>query len=106
MYSEVTLSDSSWVITAGYELVSVVIFFLLYFLRVKARRLFVGQGVLTVLLVLVFSFIQYQIIRYGADDLYEFFGYKSVSGSVVRVSAMFYFLVYILMIYGFKSKKL
>ncbi|CAX54416.1 hypothetical protein EPYR_00668 [Erwinia pyrifoliae DSM 12163] len=105
MYSEVTISDNSWLITLGYEVCSVAILVFFVFLRFRHEIIFRYHNLFTIIVVMIFSFIQYQIIKFGADDIYRFFGYAAWDDSSIRYSAMFFFVAYIIFVVDFKSLK-
>ncbi len=103
MYSEVTITDNSWLITFGYIVCSVFLLTVFIYLKVKQRVFFKYEPALTSSMIVFFSMVQFFIIRFGIDDVYKSFGYVVWDDSSIRYSAMFFFFVYIFFVPDWKA---
>lgn len=104
MYSEVTITDSSWLVTLGYFIVSLLLLIPLYLLSSGKYLHFRGKSVVKTLVVYIFAFIQLRLAVNGVDGLYHFFNYPAWNDEVaVRYSAIAFFLVYTLFMAEWKA---
>ena len=94
MYSEVTITDNGYLITAGYEIVSLLAIALLYLLNSEKYFPFRFKRGVKLLAVIVFCSLQCDIAMNGAGYIYRFFNYIVWDDYTIRYSALFFVIVY------------
>ncbi|WP_261643464.1 hypothetical protein [Erwinia mallotivora] len=104
MYGEVTITDSSWLVTLGYFIISTLWLIPLYLLTSEKYLRFHGKNSVKTLLVYIPAFFQYRLTANGVDDLYHFFNYTAWhSDGPVRLSGIVFALIYLLFMADWKA---
>lgn len=103
MYRDVVITDSSWLVITGYELVSLLLMIPLYLLSSEKIFTFRRKKLLNLVIVLIAGSCQFGIVRFGAGSLYRFFNYAASDDSIIRYSAVLFFIFYILFLADWKK---
>ncbi|WP_380184673.1 hypothetical protein [Kalamiella sp. sgz302252] len=96
MYSEVTITDNSYLVTIGYEIISIIIAFLIFLLSSKKIFSLKAQWVIKILAIFIAGCAQYYLAKYGADYIYRLCGYSAWDDTTIRFSALFFTFIYVL----------
>ncbi len=103
MYRDVVITDSSWLVIIGYELVSLLLMIPLYLLSSEKVFTLRRKKLLNLVIVLIVGSCQFGIARFGAGSLYRFFNYAAWDDSIIRYSAVLFFIFYILFLADWKK---
>ncbi|MCX8959394.1 hypothetical protein [Erwinia psidii] len=104
MYSEVTITDSSWLVTLGYFIISILVLIPLYLLSSEKFLHFRHRYRLKTIIILMAGTLQYCLAANGVDAFYRFFNYPVWHDeATIRFSAIAFFLVYALFMADWKS---
>lgn len=103
MYRDVVITDNSWLVIMGYEITSLLLMVPLYLISSEKVFTFRFKKSLNLLIVLIAGSCQFGIAKFGAGSLYQFFHYGAWDDSIIRYSAVLFFILYILFLADWKK---